>query len=170
MPGMPELSGIGVLGSYSIYKKTHTQPFVNCYNVLLRRSGKILPSSNAQRSRHTVNILLTGLWIDRATLWAAMAVYLCVTNRSSIKTVEQIELVFGVVASFHMSYTLVEGNCGISKIRVQSSGTLSQTLAGWDNLLQYTDSGQKHRCCCLPNKFRSLTPDIPCTSQWAERC
>jgi len=59
-----------------------------------------------------------------------MAVYLCVTNRSSIKTVEQIELVFGVVASFHMSYTLLEGNCGISKIRVQSSGTLSQTLAG----------------------------------------
>jgi len=25
MPGMPELSGIGVLGSYSIYKKTHAQ-------------------------------------------------------------------------------------------------------------------------------------------------
>ena len=109
---------------------------------LLLRSWKILPSSNAQRSRHTANILLTGLWIDRATLWAAMAVYLCVTSRSSIKTVERIELVFGVVASFHMSYTQVEGNCGISKIRVQSSGILSQTLSRRSYRLQLCSSRQ----------------------------
>jgi len=38
-----------------------------------------------------------------------------VTSRSSIETAERIELVFGMRASFHPSYTVLKGNSVISK-------------------------------------------------------
>jgi len=63
----------------------------------------------------------------------AMALYpyvclcLSVTSRSSAETDERIELVFGMGASFHPSYT-VKGKFGyLQKISVLHSGTLSQT-------------------------------------------
>ena len=42
-----------------------------------------------------------------ARVLALLCLYVClsVSSRSSIKTVEGIELVFGVGASFHLSYT-----------------------------------------------------------------
>ena len=40
---------------------------------------------------------------------------------------KRIEPVFGTRASFHLSYTVLKGNSGISEIRVLPSGTLSQT-------------------------------------------
>ena len=54
-------------------------------------------------------------------------VCLSVTSPCSIETDERIELVFGVVASFHLFYAVLKGNSGISKIRALLSGTLSQT-------------------------------------------
>ena len=42
-------------------------------------------------------------------------VRLSVTSRSSTKTAERIALVFGMWASFHPSYTVLEGNSVISK-------------------------------------------------------
>jgi len=38
------------------------------------------------------------------------SVRLSVTSRSSVKTDERIELVFGMGASFHLSYTVLTGN------------------------------------------------------------
>jgi len=49
-----------------------------------------------------------------------VSVRLSVTSRSSIETVERIELVFGMRASFHPSFTVLKGNSGISK----NKGTL----------------------------------------------
>jgi len=43
------------------------------------------------------------------------SVCLSVTSRSSIETVERIELVFGMRASFHPSCTVLKENSGISK-------------------------------------------------------
>jgi len=53
-------------------------------------------------------------------LAAIVSVRLSVTSRSSIETVERIELVFGMRASFHPSFTVLKGNSGISK----NKGTL----------------------------------------------
>jgi len=44
-----------------------------------------------------------------------MAVCLSVTSRCSIETAERTELVFGMLASFHPSYTVLKGNSVISK-------------------------------------------------------
>ena len=48
----------------------------------------------------------------------ATAVCLCpsvsVTSRSSVETVERIGLVFDMGALFHLSYTVLQGNSGIS--------------------------------------------------------
>ena len=44
-----------------------------------------------------------------------LSVCLSVTSRCSIETAEQIELVFGMSASFHPSYTVLKGNSVISK-------------------------------------------------------
>ena len=41
---------------------------------------------------------------------------------------ERIELVWGMGAFFHLSYTVFYGNSGNSKIMVLPSGTLSQTV------------------------------------------
>jgi len=54
-----------------------------------------------------------------------VCVCLCVTSRSSIETAEWIELVFGMRASFQLSYTLLKRNSVTLNIRVLSSGTLS---------------------------------------------
>jgi len=51
---------------------------------------------------------------------------LSVTSLSSIETDGRIELVFGVGASFHLSYTVLKGNSGIFKMRVIPSGTLTK--------------------------------------------
>ena len=45
----------------------------------------------------------------------SVCVSLPVTSRSSIETAEQIELVFGTGSSFHLSYTVLKGNWGVSK-------------------------------------------------------
>jgi len=51
-----------------------------------------------------------------------------VTSRYSIETAEWIELAFGLVASFHLSYAVLKGNSGISKNKgTFLFGTLSQT-------------------------------------------
>jgi len=57
----------------------------------------------------------------------AMALCLCL-SQVGIETDERIELGFGIEASFYLSYTVLKGNSGISKIRVLPSGFLSQTL------------------------------------------
>jgi len=57
----------------------------------------------------------------------AVALCLSVRSRCSVETAERIELVFGTGASFRLSYTVLKGNSGISKISVLPSGTLSQT-------------------------------------------
>jgi len=51
----------------------------------------------------------------RGTSHGPVSVRLSVTSRSSAKTDERIELVFGVGASFHPSYTVLKGNSVISK-------------------------------------------------------
>jgi len=51
-----------------------------------------------------------------------------VHHKCSIEMTERIELVFGMGASFHLSYTVLKGNSGNSKITVLPSETLSQTL------------------------------------------
>ena len=58
-----------------------------------------------------------------AVLALVLAMALCpsvrrsvsVKSRSSTETAERIELVFGVGASFHLSYTLLTGNSSVSK-------------------------------------------------------
>jgi len=45
----------------------------------------------------------------------SVCVRLSVTSRSSTKTAERIELVFGMWASFHPSYTVLKGNSVTSK-------------------------------------------------------
>ena len=45
------------------------------------------------------------------------SVCLSVISRSSIEMAEQIELVFGMAASLHQSYTVLKGNLGISKYK-----------------------------------------------------
>jgi len=71
-----------------------------------------------------------------AVLALVLAMALCpsvrrsvsVKSRSSIETAERIELVFGVGASFHLSYTLLTGNSSVSKNKgTIPSGTLSRT-------------------------------------------
>jgi len=58
----------------------------------------------------------------RATLCSrilAMALCLSVTSRCSVETDEQIDLVFGVGASFQPSYTVLKGNSWVSpEIRI----------------------------------------------------
>jgi len=53
----------------------------------------------------------------RPTSYGSVSVSLCLsaTSRFSIETGERIELVFGMEASFHLSYTVLKGNSGISK-------------------------------------------------------
>ena len=47
----------------------------------------------------------------------ALCLYVClsVTSRCSIETAELVELVSGTGASFHLSYTVLKGNSGITK-------------------------------------------------------
>ena len=49
--------------------------------------------------------------------WACVCLFvsLSVTSRCSVETAERIELVFGMWASFHPSYTVLKGNSVISK-------------------------------------------------------
>jgi len=51
----------------------------------------------------------------------------CRKLECSLETDERIELVFGMGAYFHPSYTVLKGNSGISKYKGTSPGTLSQT-------------------------------------------
>jgi len=72
------------------------------------------------------------------------------TSQHCTKTAEQIELVFGTKASVGLSDTMLEGNLGISKIRVLTPGTLSQPL----DLINFaTTVAPRHvdplRCCQL---------------------
>jgi len=48
-------------------------------------------------------------------LCPSVCVCLSVTSRSSIETAERIELIFGMGASFHPSYTVLTGNSAHSK-------------------------------------------------------
>ena len=57
-----------------------------------------------------------------------LSVPVSVHHKCSIEMTERIELVFGMGASFHLSYTVLKGNSGNSKITVLPSETLSQTL------------------------------------------
>ena len=73
--------------------------------------------------------------LARYMLWPCVCMCLCVclclsvTSRNSTKTAQWIELIFGMDASFHLSYTAVlQENSGNPKIRGLPSGTLSQTL------------------------------------------
>ena len=54
----------------------------------------------------------------------SVSVCLSVASRCSIETDERIELVLGTGASFRLSYTVLKGNSGISKIRVLPSETV----------------------------------------------
>ena len=86
-----------------------------------------------QRQRETEAILPTRDAILAQMIATCMTLYyvclcLSVCHKScSIETDERIELVFGVVAFFHLFYAVLNGNSGISKIRALLSGTLSQT-------------------------------------------
>jgi len=51
----------------------------------------------------------------RGTSHSRVSVRLSVTSRCSIETAERTELVFGMLASFHPSYTVLKGNSVISK-------------------------------------------------------
>jgi len=53
----------------------------------------------------------------RGTSHEPVSVCLSVTSRCSTKTAERIELVFGMWASFHPSYTVLKGNSGVSKYK-----------------------------------------------------
>ena len=55
-----------------------------------------------------------------------LSVCLSVTSRSSIKTAQWIELIFGMEVSFHLSYTVLYRNADNSKNNGTSSGTLSR--------------------------------------------
>jgi len=57
-------------------------------------------------------------YLRDAKLASCGPVPVSVTSRSSIETDERTELVFGTAASFHLSYTVLKGNSGISKTKV----------------------------------------------------
>jgi len=57
----------------------------------------------------------------------SVSVCLSVTSRCSIKTNKWVELVFGMGASFHLSYTVLKGNSVISKSKVTSLWNFDQT-------------------------------------------
>ena len=67
------------------------------------------------------------LYFVRTWYMLLSGVRLSVTCRSSIETAEWIDLVFGVEAPLGLSYSVLEGNLGISKTGVLSTGTLFQT-------------------------------------------
>jgi len=60
-------------------------------------------------------------------LCPSVCLCLSVTSRSSVKTVERIELVFGMGGFFHISYTVLKEIQVSLKIRVLPSGTFSYT-------------------------------------------
>ena len=82
-------------------------------------------------SASAINISAARVLSARCYASAVLAMGLCpclsvsVTSRCSVETDERIELVIGVWASFHPSYTVLKGNSVISKIRELPSGTLS---------------------------------------------
>ena len=51
------------------------------------------------------------------TGYGPVSLYLClsITSWCSVKTEKRIELVFGIGASFHLSYTVLRGNSSIYK-------------------------------------------------------
>jgi len=57
----------------------------------------------------------------------AMALCLSVTSRSSIETAERIGLLFGMIASLYLSYTMLQWNPCIPQNNGTSCGTLLQT-------------------------------------------
>jgi len=57
-----------------------------------------------------------------------LSVPVSVHHKCSIEMTERIELVFGMGASFHLSYTVLKGNSGNSKITVLPSETLSRHI------------------------------------------
>jgi len=57
-----------------------------------------------------------------------VSVCLSVTSRYRVETTRRIELVLAWKLSLTYPYTELQGNSGVSKIRVLSAGTLSQTL------------------------------------------
>jgi len=56
-------------------------------------------------------LLPTRCYVSAGTSFGPVSV----TSRCSVKTDERIELVFGVGASFHLSYTVLEEKFGISR-------------------------------------------------------
>ena len=62
-----------------------------------------------------------------ANVAMALRLSVCRKLECSLETDERIELVFGMGAYFHPSYTVLKGNSGISKHKGTSPGTLSQT-------------------------------------------
>jgi len=81
----------------------------------------------------------------------AMAACQCpsvsITSRSSTETAGRIDLVFGMMTSFDLFYAEFQGNSGIYKIRVLSSGTLSLQILDLENFV--TACGQ-NSCMVTP--------------------
>jgi len=63
----------------------------------------------------SINRFYRAMLCIRGTSHGPVSVSVSVTSRSSTKTAERIELVFGMRASFHPSYTVLKGNSVISK-------------------------------------------------------
>jgi len=70
---------------------------------------------NRHRRRHFYRAMLCIRGSSHGPVSVCLSVCLSVTSRCSIETDERIELVFGVWAPFHPSYTVLKGNSVISK-------------------------------------------------------
>jgi len=93
--------------------------------------GSSLPQTAEFSDYPSVKSLVFSCLPARRCASAVLAMALCLTFTSSrccIKTAERIQLVYGVEVALGLSYTVLEGNLGICKVRVLPSGTLSQTL------------------------------------------
>ena len=111
-------------------------------------------------TKHSVRVIIGSFspfsamlaWLLAMASSLCLSVCLSVTSRCFIKTAEQINLFFNMGASFHLSYTVLQGNLGTSENKILPSGTWSQTL---DSEIFAT----AYRSCCQQNssmvKFHS---------------
>ena len=76
-----------------------------------------------------MHLVFTARCYASAEYAIALCLSVSVTNRSSTKTAQWIELIFGTGASFHLSYTVSYGNSGNSKNKGSSLWDFVQNVA-----------------------------------------
>jgi len=113
-------------------RQSETDVLPLCYATNLQASASLKFNRLlfALQSFHFCNVYRRDAMLARLlalALCLCLSLCLSVTSRSSIEAPVRIELVFGVEASFDLSYAVLKGNSGTSKTWVLLSRTLLRT-------------------------------------------